>query len=99
MPPWGSITTAGSLTAAQHTQGFAYDTLGRLTAGPLGAYTYGAAVALACGDRHRHDVDAAYDAAGDLTCCPFCYSTMEQTGMCRCAVAPRCASAGDTGDR
>jgi hypothetical protein len=41
MPPWGSITTAGSLTAAQYTQSFSYDTLGRLTAGSLGAYTHG----------------------------------------------------------
>jgi RHS repeat-associated protein len=67
-PPCGGSNAAGTLTAAQYTQAFSYDVLGRLTSGPLGAYTYGSS-------GHVHAVTAigtawtsAYDAAGNMTC-------------------------------
>jgi len=67
-PPCGVGLTPGSLTAAQYTQSFSYDNLGRLTSGPLGSYTYG-------DNAHLHAVTAiggaytaAYDPAGDMTC-------------------------------
>ena len=37
----GASLTAGTLECASYTQTFAYDTLDRLTSGPLGSYTYG----------------------------------------------------------
>jgi hypothetical protein len=37
----GTAISPGSLTSAQYTQTFSYDTLNRLTSGPLGSYTYG----------------------------------------------------------
>jgi RHS repeat-associated protein len=65
--PCGGTNTAGTLTAASYTQSFAYDNLNRLTSGPLGSYTYGAA--------HLHGATAiggqwtgSYDASGNLTC-------------------------------
>ncbi|HEY7348348.1 MAG TPA: hypothetical protein VH599_08535 [Ktedonobacterales bacterium] len=67
-PCTGTAITPGSLTTAQYTQSFAYDTLGRLTSGPLGAYTYGdvahAHAATAIGSAYT----ASYDAAGNMTC-------------------------------
>ena len=69
-PSCGASLTAGSLSAASYTQTFAYDTLDRLTSGPLGSYTYGDAA-------HLHAVTsigsgptytATYDAVGDMTC-------------------------------
>src|SRR5205807_103908 len=47
-PCTGTAITAGTLTAAQYgPQLFAYDTMGRLTSGPLGAYAWGDAA-------HKH---------------------------------------------
>jgi RHS repeat-associated protein len=66
-PPCSVALTAGSLTAAQYQQSFGYDNLGRLTTGPLGAYSYGVAPlhgATAMGGTYT----AAYDAAGDMKC-------------------------------
>ncbi|HEX5159755.1 MAG TPA: hypothetical protein VFW17_21275 [Ktedonobacterales bacterium] len=40
-PSCGTSLTAGSLSSANYTQTFSYDTLDRLTSGPLGSYTYG----------------------------------------------------------
>jgi hypothetical protein len=40
-PPCGGTNTAGTLSAEQYTQSFAYGVMGRLTSGPLGSYTYG----------------------------------------------------------
>ncbi len=68
-PSCGSSLSAGSLTSAQYTQTFTYDTLDRLTSGPTGAYTYGDGA-------HKHAATsigsstytASYDAAGDMTC-------------------------------
>lgn len=63
--------TPGSLTSAQYTQAFSYDTLNRLTSGPLGSYSYGdsahkhAATAIGSG---ANTWTAQYDAAGNMTC-------------------------------
>jgi RHS repeat-associated protein len=68
--PCGAANTAGTLTSAQYTQTDSYDTLDRLTSGPLGSYTYGDSA-------HLHAVTsigsaptytASYDAAGNMTC-------------------------------
>jgi hypothetical protein len=40
-PSCGTSLTAGSLSSANYTQTFSYDTLDPLTSGPLGSYTYG----------------------------------------------------------
>jgi RHS repeat-associated protein len=69
--PCGGTWTAGSLTSAVYTQSFSYDTLDRLTSGPLGGYTYGnsahvhAATQIGSGST---TYTAAYDAAGNMTC-------------------------------
>lgn len=70
-PCTGSAITPGTLSSAQYTQSFSYDTLGRLTSGPLGSYTYGDAA-------HKHAATAissgsgawtaTYDAGGNMTC-------------------------------
>jgi RHS repeat-associated protein len=68
-PSCGSSLTSGSLTSAQYTQTFNYDTLDRLTSGPSGSYTYGDGA-------HKHAATAigtntytaSYDASGDMTC-------------------------------
>jgi RHS repeat-associated protein len=67
-PCTGVPISTGSLTSAQYTQSFSYDNLGRLTSGPLGAYTYGDSA-------HEHAVTAiggtytaAYDSAGNMSC-------------------------------
>ncbi len=68
----GGTNTAGTLTAAQYTQSFSYDNLGRLTSGPLGSYTYGDSAhlhaATAIGPSGSPTWTASYDAAGDMTC-------------------------------
>jgi len=66
-PPCGLSLTPGSLTAAQYTQSFASDTLGRLTSGPLGPTP--TATAPTCtlppiGSSYT----AAYDPAGNMSC-------------------------------
>jgi RHS repeat-associated protein len=73
--PCGGTNTAGTLTAAQYTHSYAYDTLGRLTSSPTGSYSYGPGQqaptnpaplhgALAIGSSYT----ASYDAAGNMTC-------------------------------
>ena len=65
--PCGGTNGTGSLTSAYYTQSFSYDSLGRLTTGPLGSYTYGDGA-------HLHaatavgSYTASYDAAGDMQC-------------------------------
>jgi RHS repeat-associated protein len=67
-PCTGTAVAAGTLTAAQYTQGFTYDSLGRMVTGPLGSYGYGdpghAHAATAVGATYT----ASYDAAGNMTC-------------------------------
>ena len=71
-PNCGTSLTPGSLTAANYTQTFTYDTLDRLQSGPLGSYTYGDSA-------HLHSVtsianggttaySSSYDAGGNMTC-------------------------------
>ena len=70
-PCTGSAITPGTLTAAQYTHSFAYDTLNRLTSGPLGSYSYGdsahlhAATSVGTGSSQY---TASYDASGNMTC-------------------------------
>jgi hypothetical protein len=69
-PSCGASLTPGSLSSASYTQTFAYDTLDRLTSGPLGSYTYGdsahlhAVTSIGSGPTYT----AKYDAVGDMTC-------------------------------
>ncbi|HEY7984850.1 MAG TPA: hypothetical protein VID73_11820, partial [Ktedonobacterales bacterium] len=65
--PCGTTNTAGTLTTAQYTQSFAYDTLNRLTSGPLGAYTYGDAAHLHGATSIGGQRTGSYDASGNLT--------------------------------
>jgi RHS repeat-associated protein len=67
-PCTGTPISAGTLTAAQYTQTFAYDTMGRLTSGPLGAYAYGNSAHVHAATAVGSTYTAAYDAAGDMTC-------------------------------
>jgi RHS repeat-associated protein len=67
-PPCGGSNTAGTLTAAQYTQTFTYDVLGRLTGGPLGSYTYGSSAHMHAATGIGNAWTAAYDAAGNMTC-------------------------------
>lgn len=78
-PSCGASLTPGNLTAAQYTQTFSYDTLDRLTSGPLGTYTYGPGMqassnpspldaALSIGTGGTPTYTASYDTAGDMTC-------------------------------
>jgi RHS repeat-associated protein len=65
-PPCQSLSP-GSLTAAQYTQSFAYDTLGRLSSGPLGTYSYGDSAHLHAATAIGSSAwSAAYDGAGNL---------------------------------
>jgi RHS repeat-associated protein len=69
-PSCGASLTPGSLSSANYTQAFTYDTLDRLTSGPLGSYTYGdsahlhAVTSIGSGPTYT----ATYDAVGDMTC-------------------------------
>ena len=58
----------GTLSSAFYNQSFAYDIMGRLTSGPLGAYTYGSAAHVHAATAIGTAYTAAYDAAGDMTC-------------------------------
>lgn len=60
--------TPGTLTAANYTQTFSYDTLGRLTSGPLGAYTYGDAAHKHAATSIGSTYSASYAANGAMTC-------------------------------
>lgn len=63
-----------TLTAAQYTNTFSYDTYGRLTSSGLGSSTYGdsthlhAATAAGSNGQGGPYYTASYDAAGDMTC-------------------------------
>ena len=58
----------GSLTSAQYTASYGYDTLGRLTSAPLGSYTYGDPAHLDAVTAVGSTYSASYDAAGNMTC-------------------------------
>src|SRR4030088_2613675 len=67
-PCAGTAVAAGTLSGAQYTQAFTYDSLGRMATGPLGGYGYGdpahAHAATAVGATYT----ASYDPAGNMTC-------------------------------
>jgi RHS repeat-associated protein len=71
-PSCGGMLTPGSLSSASYTQTFSYDTLDRLTGGPLGSYTYGDSAHLhavtSIGNGGTNSYTASYDAVGDMTC-------------------------------
>jgi RHS repeat-associated protein len=67
-PPCGGSNTSGTLSAALYTQTFGYDTMGRLTSGPLGSYTYGSGAHVHAATGIGSAWTAAYDAAGNMTC-------------------------------
>lgn len=71
-PACDGTLTPGTLTSASYTQTFAYDTLDRLTSGPLGSYTYGDSAHLhavtSIGSGGTNSYTATYDASGDMTC-------------------------------
>jgi YD repeat-containing protein len=67
-PCTGTAIGAGTLTGAQYTQAFGYDTMGRLTTGPLGSYAYGSSGHVHAATGIGTTWTAAYDAAGNMTC-------------------------------
>jgi RHS repeat-associated protein len=67
-PCTGTAISAGTLSAAQYTQTFGYDNLGRLNSGPLGSYAYGDAAHLRAVTAIGGTYTSAYDAAGNMTC-------------------------------
>ncbi|HEY4027422.1 MAG TPA: RHS repeat-associated core domain-containing protein [Candidatus Dormibacteraeota bacterium] len=67
-PCTGSAIGAGTLTAAQYSQSFTYDTMGRLASGPPGSYTYGSGAHVHAATAAGASYTAGYDAAGDMTC-------------------------------
>jgi RHS repeat-associated protein len=67
-PCTGTAVPAGTLTAAQYTQSFTYDTLGRMATGPLGSYSYGSGAHVHAATAVGSGYTASYDAAGDMTC-------------------------------
>jgi len=68
----GTVTcqtfSPGTLTAANYNQTFAYDNMGRLTSGPVGAYSYPTSGHIHAATAIGSSYSAAYDAAGDMTC-------------------------------
>ena len=58
----------GNLTPANYNQAFAFDNLGRLTNGPLGAYSYAGAFQPHGAYKIGTTFSAAYDGAGNMTC-------------------------------
>src|ERR1051326_6020218 len=67
-PCTGTAISAGTLTAAQYTQSFTYDVMGRLATGPLGSYTYGSSAHVHAATSIGTQYTASYDAAGNMTC-------------------------------
>src|SRR5258708_10915730 len=69
-PCTGTAVGAGTLSAAQYTQSFTYDVMGRLVTGPLGSYSYsyGSAGHVHAATGIGTGWTAAYDAAGNMTC-------------------------------
>jgi hypothetical protein len=75
-PCTGQGISAGTLTASQYSQSFGYDTMGRLTSGLQGNYTYGDPSPRPCGDGGREHLrrdlrrGRAHDLPGDRICRP-----------------------------
>jgi RHS repeat-associated protein len=67
-PSCGGTVTAGTLTSAQYTATFSYDTLNRITGGTLGTLTFGDSAHLHAATSSSLGETASYDAAGDMTC-------------------------------
>ncbi len=67
-PSCGGSLSAGTLTSAQYTASYTYDTLDRLTSGPLGSYTYGDSAHLHAATSVGSGYTASYDAAGNMLC-------------------------------
>jgi hypothetical protein len=70
-PSCGGTLSAGTLTSAAYTATYSYDTLNRLTSGPLGSYTYGDSAHLDAATQAGTGgtaYTASYDAAGDMRC-------------------------------
>jgi RHS repeat-associated protein len=67
-PCTGSAIAAGTLGAAQYTQSFTYDAMGRLTGGPLGSYAYANAAHTHAATAIGTGYTASYDVAGHMTC-------------------------------
>ena len=65
-PCTGTAITAGTLSAAQYTQAFTYDTMGRLATGPLGSYAYGSSGHVHAATGIGTTWTAAYDVAGNM---------------------------------
>jgi RHS repeat-associated protein len=60
--------STGTLTAANYSQSFTYDNMGRLTSGALGTYTYGNSAHVDAVTAIGGIYTTAYDAAGNMTC-------------------------------
>lgn len=68
MAPAAAAWWGGSLTSAQYTASYSYDTLGRLTSAPLGSYTYGDPTHLDAATAVGTSYTASYDAPADMAC-------------------------------
>jgi RHS repeat-associated protein len=70
-PSCGGTLSAGTLTSAAYTATYSYDTLNRLTSGPLGSYSYGDSAHLDAATQAgmgSGQYTASYDASGDMRC-------------------------------
>ncbi len=67
-PSCGGTLTAGTLTSAQYTATYSYDTLNRITGGALGTLTFGDTAHLHAATSSSTGETASYDASGDMTC-------------------------------
>ncbi len=67
-PCTNTAVSGSTLTAAQYQQSYAYDKQNRLTAGPLGSYTYGDGAHLHAATSIGTGYTASYDASGNMTC-------------------------------
>jgi RHS repeat-associated protein len=66
--PCGGSLTAGTLTSAQYTASYGFDTLDRMTAESGSAFTYGDSSHLHALTSTSAGYSAAYDQAGNMTC-------------------------------
>ena len=67
-PCTGTAISTGTLTSAQYSQSYSYDTLGRLTSGSLGSYTYGDSAHVHAVTSIGGSYTAKYDVAGNMIC-------------------------------